>query len=329
MGVKDDVQMKCLHCGNRIGFVRGLRDRDYCSEEHRRLGRAVFSARLLRDDEAGGYLEAWLPESVDTRRKRSRFNAGAGFAVAALGGMAMIALPDGGSPGGAARVHSAPGFSGGSSASSPLWGDLFQGGRTGPTLREDFSRDLRNWQQRLDTNVGPWEQAGPSVRLGDLRLWKPTLSLTNYNLDFGVQIDHGAVGWAVRASDHNRYYATRVSIGTHTSAGSGWSSEIIRYAVIDGRESSRIHVPIPAPLEAGKTYNIAMRVSGSRFVTLINNQVVDSWNDSRLRRGGVGFFSSPGDRTTLHWVKVGERVGLAERFLSFSFLMAPWTNLPN
>jgi hypothetical protein len=162
------------------------------------------------------------------------------------------------------------------------------------------------------------------MRVGDLRLWKPTLGLSNYNLAFGAQIDSGSVGWAVRASDHNRYYATRVSIGTHANPGGGWSSEIIRYAIIDGRESGRIHVPIPRPLEPGRTYEVAMRVSGSRFVTLIDGQVVDSWTDGRLRKGGVGFFASPGDRSTVHWASVVERSSFAERFLSFSFLAAPW-----
>jgi hypothetical protein len=139
--------MKCLHCGSGIGIIRRIRDRQYCCDEHRRRARAVLSARVLRDDEASGFFEAWMPESTGGKRRRSQFNPGAGIALAALGAMAMIALPGGGS-GGGQRAHSIPSFTG----SAPSWAPL-RGGRPGLELREDFRRDLRDWQQRAESAI--------------------------------------------------------------------------------------------------------------------------------------------------------------------------------
>jgi hypothetical protein len=51
---------------------------------------------------------------------------------------------------------------------------------------------------------------------------------------------------------------------------------------------------------------VALDVKGSRFRAFVENQEVDSWNDDRLRNGGVGFFSETGEHARLYWVKVSK-----------------------
>jgi len=51
---------------------------------------------------------------------------------------------------------------------------------------------------------------------------------------------------------------------------------------------------------------------------------VSSWTDSRLSRGGVGFFSEDGEASLLKWVSVSERDSLLGRLVShFSLITFP------
>jgi hypothetical protein len=58
-------------------------------------------------------------------------------------------------------------------------------------------------------------------------------------------------------------------------------------------------------------------------VTTINGQKVDTWSDDRLERGGVGFFSDPGESALINWVRVTAGSSFLDRLLSFSLLVAP------
>ena len=46
--------------------------------------------------------------------------------------------------------------------------------------------DMRNWQGAMTGFSGGWAKVGSAVRIGDLRLWKPTLALADYNIEFGT-----------------------------------------------------------------------------------------------------------------------------------------------
>jgi hypothetical protein len=279
---------------------------------------------MLRDDEHSGYYDAWLPSAGARPKKKAAFGPGYGVMLVVFCTLVVLFLP--GSGGVVAPVaplnYSAPA----DGLRSSLY-RVFPGGRPSLSMKEDFKLDLRNWQSRGELSLGDWHQSGSAVKIGQLRLWKPTLPLANYNMNFGAQIDQRAVSWAVRAADHGHYYATKLNIDPAGVVIAGKvlpRAEIVRYAVLGGRQSGKIQMPIPINIERGKVYEIAIRVSGNRFITAINGQVVDTWSDERLRRGGVGFFSDPGEKATLHWVNINEREGFLQKFLSFSLLIGPW-----
>jgi hypothetical protein len=51
-------------------------------------------------------------------------------------------------------------------------------------------------------------------------------------------------------------------------------------------------------------YRVAVEVRGNRVITSIEGQEVDRWVDDTLQSGGVGFFSEPGERARLYWMKL-------------------------
>jgi hypothetical protein len=194
------------------------------------------------------------------------------------------------------------------------------------SLREDFRTDLRNWQGDLESSMRDgWTRTGQAMQVGKLRLWKPTLALSDYNLRFGAEIEHKAVSWAFRATDGENYYATKIYVnGSGEGRGGGaHRAEIIRYIVRDGKQMGKVQLPIPVVIREHMPYDISVRVKGDRFITMVDGRLVDSWTDRTFRRGGVGFFSEGGEMALLKWVSLSEGESFLKRFLSFSLLITP------
>jgi hypothetical protein len=56
----------------------------------------------------------------------------------------------------------------------------------------------------------------------------------------------------------------------------------------------------------------------------VNGQLVSSWTDNRLSRGGIGFFSEDGEASVLKWVSLSERDSFLARIAShFSLISFP------
>ena len=85
----------------------------------------------------------------------------------------------------------------------------------------------------------------------------------------------------------------------------------------------RVALPLPINLEANVPYKVRVQVKDNGFSTTINGQIVDSWTDARHHKGGVGFFSEPGERALVSWVRVNDANGALSQLFSFSLLMGP------
>ena len=46
-----------------------------------------------------------------------------------------------------------------------------------------------------------------------------------------------------------------------------------------------------------------MRIAGNWFPLSIDGQLVETWTDTRLSSGGVGFMGAPEDRARIYWVR--------------------------
>jgi len=313
--------MRCLVCGKGIGPVRRLFDRKYCCDRHRRTARKL-SARALRDAEDTEELEEpWLITAVPRNTDRDQ-SLGAGFSpVSGLLLIVVIILV----------VFVAPSSNRVSPTAAPQprpfpfadqLEDLLRGAPASE-FSEDFRTGLADWTEPLETKgtgSREWSWTATYARPSGLRLWRPTLEMTNYQLEFQGQIEEGAMSWAFRASDIENYYATKVILG---SVGANRRAEIARYSMVDGERAGRVTLPLPFRIETGVPYQVLVRVKADRFSTTINGQVVDTWQDDRHTYGGIGFFSDPGERSLINWVRIANGPGLLDRLLSFSLLVTP------
>ena len=315
--------MRCLQCSKKLGLLRRLVDRQFCCDTHRKRARQVYSARVSRDLHYEESLdEGWLrkTDSAGVSKSASAFGPGSGILLVVASTLMVMFLPSSPNPAGKGSPQSyLPPVSGLTDRLSRA----FPSNRASISLREDFRLDLRNWQGAVPGMANGWSKVGNAVRVGEFRLWKPTLALSDYNIEFAGQIENRAMSWAFRAKDTHNYYATKIAVHRgEGGVGAGDRAEIIRYTMLNGSAVDRVSLPIPLVTASNMTYEVKMRVRG-RFTTMVNGQAVDSWTDRNLRRGGVSFFNDPGERSILHWVSISERESFLQRFLSFSFLVHP------
>jgi hypothetical protein len=318
----------CLYCRKSIGPLRRLRDAHFCSKDHRKKY-TVKSARAIREaEDLYGFGEthgatwravtAVKPEDKSERRAGMGTSIFVGITVVVLV-LAVSQLPRNSS---GARVVSALPHTNPHPTQSgfgQLIGNLIQS-KTSGTLRDDFHTGLSGWEG-LRSAGSDWSLQASEVRPASLRLWKPSTSLSNYELEFLGQIDHKSMDWAFRAADLHNYYATKLVM---THPGPLPNAGLVRFVVLDGRERERVELPLPLTLERGVDYKVRVSVRGNRFLTSVNGQLISSWMDSRISRGGVGFFSEDGESSVLKWVSVSERDSFLARMAShFSLITFP------
>lgn len=303
--------MRCQFCRKKIGWLRRLKDREFCSAGHRERTRMLQSARLVRDvvDLYGD--EPWL--GAPPRQKPS-ISPGSGLLLVALCVLLLMLLP-----GGTQQPRPPQGYL----PPTGALGDRIMRALPGkPTLsmREDFRLGLRNWMSLDEVSrvVEGWSYGAGWMKPGNMRLWKPTLQLADYQFEFEGQIEKKAINWAFRATDQRNFYGTKLAV-----APASHRAEITRTVRVNGQEFRRLRLPIPIEIREGVTYLVKVRVKGDRFHTIVNGQLVDSWTDRSLRAGGIGFYSDPGERAGLRWVSISDRESFLQRFLTLSFLVGP------
>jgi hypothetical protein len=173
--------------------------------------------------------------------------------------------------------------------------------RAAVDLEDDFRSGLSHW-----TGAPGWASTwsyDPTgfVRPGRMALLEGSQALSSYRLDFTAQIEKKAVGWVFRAKDARNFYATKL---VESKNGAASSFTILRYAVIDGRESLKVQLPLPAVPAAKSLYRLRQEVQGTQFTTYLDGRLIDTWNDGTFERGGAGFFADPGEVAYVRWVEV-------------------------
>src|SRR5207302_6142467 len=147
-----------------------------------------------------------------------------------------------------------------------------------------------------------------------LAIYRPTLELTDYRLEFLAQIDQNAMGFVFRATDLNNYYAVKFVIA---QPGPLPIVHILRYSVVQGREGPRVSRPVPVTVRNDMSYHVRLDVSGHDFTLMLQDRIADHWSDSRLTQGGVGFFCEKGERVRLRWVEVSHQYDALGRMCAY------------
>ena len=324
--------MMCFLCGKEISWLRTMVDRQYCSVEHRKEAR-LASANALREEDDEEH-EIW---SVENTRRKARGNSSSQtasvFAFLTLGVLlvAMLMLPGNAGPRGSA-------FPTGSTAPDARQG-LFERAASSVgelvrdsapvTLHQDFRSGLGEWtiaSLKTATHVDdPHDWKIPTtptlIAPGSLRIWDRSTKLQNYQMEFQGQIEKRSLSWAFRASNAANYYAAKIVI---TKPGPQPNAGLVHYAMLDGHEFDRVQLPLPLTLQRGESYRVRVAVQDERFVTYLNGQVISTWTDARLKRGGVGFFADNDDEQRVSWVNLSERDSFMGRMLAhFSLFLIP------
>lgn len=186
-------------------------------------------------------------------------------------------------------------------------------------LIDDFRSGLGAWSG-AEGWAKTWQyNAANFVSPGRLAIYTPTVDMQDYEFSFLAQIDRRSLNWVVRAADEKNYHAIRIVI---TQPGPLPKAVIARYSVINGRQGPVKTLPLPLTVRTDTLYKVRMEVRGDRFITYVQDQVVDSFTDDRLPTGGVGFFSPQGDRALLRWVSVMHQYDYLGRLCA---VLAPYT----
>jgi hypothetical protein len=187
-----------------------------------------------------------------------------------------------------------------------FWPSILQAARSRATvdLTEDFGDDLQRWTARSGVPQNWSRDSAGSVRPSELGLYIKSIPLSDYRMEFRGLIDRKSLSFVYRAVDFDNYYAASLIIVT---PGPIPEVALERYAVIDGHAGPRTQVRLPFTVRADTLYTIQVEAKGNRFVTLVNDQFVDSFDDSRLPSGGVGFFSASDESSRICWLRIVDR----------------------
>jgi hypothetical protein len=134
--------------------------------------------------------------------------------------------------------------------------------------------------------VTEWASDAVGSRLGrQLSLYRPSASLSDYQMQFAGQIESKALGWVFRVSDTNNYYGMKIE---NDKPGSVLYT---RFSVVHGRQGEVTQKSLPIQARVDTTYNVRLEASGPRFSVYIQGEPVDLWTDSSLKTGALGFMN--------------------------------------
>ncbi|HWB85113.1 MAG TPA: hypothetical protein VG675_13295 [Bryobacteraceae bacterium] len=169
-------------------------------------------------------------------------------------------------------------------------------------VTDNFHSGMQAWEGPAKRLAADWKrQPGGYVHPTELALFRPSLTFSDYRLEFLGQIENKSMDWVVRAHDPKNYYAMKFKV---IEPGLRPVIAMVHYPVLGGKAGQRVEVPLSVMVHKNTPYRIAVDVKGNRFTTSIEGQEVDTWEDNTLASGGVGFFSEPGELARLYWMRV-------------------------
>src|SRR5579864_1227306 len=175
-------------------------------------------------------------------------------------------------------------------------------------LFEDFQNGLDFWESRQPIGRTWSYDASGLVIPGELSLFKPSMQLTDYDVETWADIVNKGFGLVFRATGLRSYHALKFMI-----QGSGATASLAceRYTVIDGNTSARHPIHGPIAVWKNRPCHIRLQGRGDSFTLYVDGQLVDHWSDSRLNSGGVGLFCGPGERARIVWMRITHQTDLA------------------
>jgi hypothetical protein len=139
-----------------------------------------------------------------------------------------------------------------------------------------------------------------SARGRQISLYRPSVSMSDYRLEFLGRIERRSLGWVFRAADSRNYYAAKLEAAQPGAR----ALTITRFAVIRGFEGVHIQRTLRLDPGAGEMLKVRLEARGPRFTVSVQNQVVEDWEDDRLKSGGLGFLNEREERGQVQSVQI-------------------------
>jgi hypothetical protein len=92
---------------------------------------------------------------------------------------------------------------------------------------------------------------------------------------------------------------------------------ITRYAVINGKPMDRVDTPVTFSARTDSLYRVSQVMEGDHYSLVIQGQMIDSWKEPRLKRGGVGFFTNQGEQSRIGWVQITHQYDMLGRLFAY------------
>ena len=137
-------------------------------------------------------------------------------------------------------------------------------------------------------------------------------------MQFLGMIGEKSMSWVARAEDFQNYYVIELVV---LKGGPLPKIGLTRYAVINGKPVDRVDRPVPISARNDTIYRVRMDVHGSDFTVEVQGQMVDSWTETRLKRGGIGFFTGRGEKSSIRWVNITHQYDVLGRLCAY---LAPY-----
>lgn len=141
-----------------------------------------------------------------------------------------------------------------------------------------------------------WGSVEPVNRGKQISIYRPTVNLADYRMEFRGQIDRRAMGWIFRAKDPNNYHVQKLEI---MRPGREPVVALVKYSIIDGKEGPRTQVMLARDYKRDTVYRVRVDVKDNRFTTWVQDKLVDYWTDDRIKFGAAGFYNDRGERANI------------------------------
>ena len=161
------------------------------------------------------------------------------------------------------------------------------------SVEERFDAGWKNWTG----GFANWTVDAAGARTGALALFTPSMEWRDYEIEFFTRIENRSVTWVYRAAGLNDYYMAALT----ALPGKGYA--FTRRTVWRGKPGAASTAPLSVLPNPKNAYLIRMRIAGNQFSLSIDGQLVETWTDTRLSSGGVGFIGAPEDRARIYWVR--------------------------
>lgn len=187
--------------------------------------------------------------------------------------------------------------------------------RAATEITDTFKAGMKAWGAEQQSWAPGWRHhAQGYVTTGAMALFQPSLKYTDYRMEFYGQIEEKSIGWVVRAHDKKNYYAMKFTV---IEPGLRPIIAMEHYSVVNGKAGKKATTPLSVMVHNNRPIQVALDVRGNHFTASIDGERIESWTDEAAAEGGVGFFSDPGEKARLYWMKLSRNQDALGRFCAY------------